>query len=155
MQEKTREIKGCQFGVRLIWGGCCSSKISAQIITEDDCNWFEVGNSFCSSWLPELAEIITQADKLTEPDRAWPPKATNKTKKISIPYAFPPLPISEAGDYQINSLPILAWVVYAEDRGAWKEVKWYKTKNDWRDDRGNRVTPTHFYPLPPKITPGE
>lgn len=61
---KNFEIKGKQFGVRFEprGDGANDNHICIQILTEDDENWFEAGNSFSSYWLEDLITVLQTAN---------------------------------------------------------------------------------------------
>jgi hypothetical protein len=60
------EIKGGQFGVRFEPRGQDDPHVCIQLLSEDDTNWFEVGNSFSSFWLDDLIAQLTAAKTLLE-----------------------------------------------------------------------------------------
>lgn len=55
-----------QFGVRFQTRGENDSHILIQIMSEDDENWYEHGNSFSSFWLDELISVLTIAKENLE-----------------------------------------------------------------------------------------
>ena len=55
------EIKGAQFGVRLEKNSAKADDIFVQLLSEDDDNWFDVGNGFSSYWLNDLITVLEAA----------------------------------------------------------------------------------------------
>ncbi len=54
------EIKKKQFGVKIIPRGPNDEHVVIQIITEDDENWFDHGNSFSSYWIDDLIDVLQE-----------------------------------------------------------------------------------------------
>lgn len=52
------EVKGRQFGVRLIARGKTDPHVCLQLLSEDDENWFEKGRPFSSFWLADLVRVL-------------------------------------------------------------------------------------------------
>lgn len=52
------ELKGQQFGVRFERRGDDDRHVTIQLLSEDDENWFKVGNPFSSHWLTDLIQIL-------------------------------------------------------------------------------------------------
>lgn len=66
--EVNTELKGKQFGVRLVQRASKDEHICIQLLSEDDENWFEVGNSFSAYWLDDLISILQNAKTILEAD---------------------------------------------------------------------------------------
>ncbi len=61
-QEVITFYGGCH-AVRLHYRGINDHHICWEILTEDDGNWFLSKEGASSSWLPELIELLTKAEK--------------------------------------------------------------------------------------------
>jgi hypothetical protein len=65
------EIKGNQFGVRFEKRGPKDPHVIIQLLSEDDDNWFEVGNSFSAFWISDLIAVLETAQETLKNNAKW------------------------------------------------------------------------------------